>query len=598
MRNSGIHRFAFTYRLLYPLLKRYYGKFVLAALLMLVTACLQYVFPYLTIILIDEVLPSKNVSLLTSLLLSALLLYVIVNAAESASNLLFHYFREKVLLDLQMRLFEKVEYLPLESFEKIKGEEISAYLLKDVYNLRGLLAHSILIALKHTVVLLVGAFLLCSLNWLLALPVLPFLLGLFAISASVGRSIRVKTSPYHSAVGKFTTHLMTSLFKITFIKLYSIEEFIRQKLLILQNEQFRFGYKLQALRQGSGGLVRFLAAVPSLLIFWIAGKEIMSGGFSIGELIGFNLILYQVLSAAQLLAGTNLEIENGLASVQRVHLLLSQPDEREGHHLVYSPRPSRSILLSFENVGFSYNGVSRVLQSVSFLASQGEVVALVGPNGSGKSTLCKLLLRLYEGYTGEIRLNGVDIKELDKFELRSLISIVPQDVYVLHGSVMENIMIGRLGASREEVIAASTEAGIHEFIESLPDGYDTQLDDVSVPLSGGQKQLIALARAILRNARIFVLDEATSQIDARSDYLVRRTIRRRVSDGALALVIAHRLSTVVDADKIVAIDHGRVLGVGKHEELYASCQMYREFCNYQLLKPHREETAIDPSFCV
>lgn len=572
--------------------RKYSKQFWSAAAVMLIGVGLQYVFPYLTVFIIDVVLPSKNLSLLSSVILICVLLYLAIGISDSLSGLWFHYSREKVLQDLQLNVFEHAQYLFLQDFERIANENICSYLIKDVHNLRGLLADTIFFLAKDLLTIMVGLFLIFHLNWFMACLVLPIIACVFGTSIFTGRRIRNRIGSYHSAMGKFMSSLMRSLFNFYFVKIYSIEDSVRERIRSLQKRQFALSYKLEILRYASGGLVRFLASLPPLLVFWYGGLRIMEGTFTFGQLVGFNFILSYILGASQHLANTNLDIESARASLGRLSSFLELPNEKHQVGIGFPAQLHPYLSLSFEDISFSYDGRRPVLQHVSFSVSPGEIVALVGRNGSGKSTLLKLLLKLYDRYEGTIRLNDFDIKHADRFAVRRMIAVVPQDVFIFEGSVKENILIGCPGASDAEIVEAARSARIHEVIELLPSSYDTQLDTERVPFSGGQKQQLALARALVRQARILVLDEATSQVDSKSEYLIRDIVQQFAQKKVAVLIIAHRLSTVASADKIVVLEEGRILDIGKHCELYHRCAAYRQFADYQLIKPPFNESVV------
>jgi len=579
-------------KLLWSAFREYSRRFWVAAVLMLVGVGLQYVFPCLTIFIVDVVLPSKDLRLLCFVILACLSLYLVVTICQSLSGLLFHYFRERVIQCLQISLFEHAQYLHLEDFEKIQNENIYSYLIKDVHNLRGLLADSLFVVGKNLLTLVVGLFLICRFNWFIASLVLSVTAFVFGTSMVSGRGIQHRTDSYHSAMGKFVSSLIRSLFNFYFIKIYSVEEFIREKIKRLQDRQFTLSYELETVRNISGGLVRFLLSLPPLLVFWYGGARIIGGTFTLGQLVGLNFVLSYVLSASQDLANTNLDIESAITSLRRLNSFLGLPSERKHENGHFAVQADAQVSFRFEHVGFSYAGQRPALRNITFSVGPGEIVALVGYNGSGKSTLLKLLLKLYDAYEGTIRLNDSDIRYVDRFDVRRMIALVPQDVIIFEGSVKENILIGSPFASDTEVIEAARNAGIHDSIQRLPSGYETQLDNERVPFSGGEKQQLALARALVKRPKILILDEATSQIDGRSEYLIKQIVREIAERNTAVLIVAHRLSTVACADKIVVLDKGRIVDIGKHWDLYQRCGHYREFSDYQLLKAPADETAL------
>ena len=277
-------------------------------------------------------------------------------------------------------------------------------------------------------------------------------------------------------------------------------------------------------------------------------------------------------------------MQRAAGAADRIATLLAvapQPDEAKKH---LSLEPSdKGITVAFTDAGFTYPGRPDVpvLENISFTAEPGQKVAIVGPSGSGKTTLFQLLLRFYPLQTGQIALNGVDASQVGLTELRSFIGLVPQEPALFSVTIAENIAFGRPDASREEIKAAARQAAAHDFIQRLDGGYDALVGEKGVRLSGGQRQRIAIARAILCNPALLLLDEATSALDSVSEAAIQRALQE-LTVGRTSLVIAHRLSTVIDADKIIVIDEGRIVGTGRHEDLMVNSDLYRELAARQL----------------
>jgi len=306
----------------------------------------------------------------------------------------------------------------------------------------------------------------------------------------------------------------------------------------------------------------------------------MSGGLSLGTLVAFSAFLGYMYGPAQRLMNLNSQVQTSLTSLRRIFELLDLQTEEESSlgNLKTLSNPQGKV--RFEQVSFSYNGSRPVLNHVDLDIEAGQRIALVGRSGAGKTTLVNLLLRFYEPQEGNIYVDDTCIRDLGIRRLRQIIGIVPQDVFLFSGSVKANLKCGKSTASEDEVVAAARSANAHDFISALPKGYDAEIGERGVKLSGGERQRIAIARTILRNPRILVLDEATSEVDSESERLIGDALTTLLRDRT-SIVIAHRLSTVLSADRIVVMDDGRIVDTGSHAELYRDCVLYRRLCDLQ-----------------
>jgi ATP-binding cassette subfamily B protein len=308
-----------------------------------------------------------------------------------------------------------------------------------------------------------------------------------------------------------------------------------------------------------------IIATGVVLIMWRATVGVVAGTLTIGDLVLVNAFLIQLYIPLNFLGVLYREIKQAIADMERMFGVL-------GEHREVEDRPGAPLLavanptVRFENVNFAYEPRRQILRDVSFEVPAGATVAVVGHSGSGKSTLARLLFRFYDVSDGRITVNGVDIRDVTQASLRSAIGIVPQDTVLFNDSILYNIQYGRPDASAEEVIDAARSAHIHEFIQSLPDGYDTVVGERGLKLSGGEKQRVAIARALLKNPQILVFDEATSALDSKSEKAIQAELDR-IAQGRTALVIAHRLSTVMDADEILVMELGHIVERGTHRSL-------------------------------
>lgn len=330
---------------------------------------------------------------------------------------------------------------------------------------------------------------------------------------------------------------------------------------------------LAALNSGQSAII----AVGMTLLMFLAANHVMQGTMTIGDLVLVNAFLLQLYMPLHFLGFVYREIKHSLADMERMFSLLGEnreiqdkPDARALH--IHATQP---VTICFDRVDFSYDAKRQVLFDISFSIPAGQNVAVVGPSGSGKSTLARLLFRFYDVQSGAVRINGQDIRDVTQQSLRASMGIVPQDTVLFNDSIYYNIAYGRPDATQEEVHNAARSAQIHDFIETLPDGYDTVVGERGLKLSGGEKQRVAIARTLLKNPAILIFDEATSALDSHSEKQIQAELKRIVKNRT-TLTIAHRLSTIADADQILVMENGRIVERGTHAQLLTAKQTYTQ----------------------
>ncbi|MDD3926240.1 MAG: ABC transporter ATP-binding protein, partial [bacterium] len=346
-------------------------------------------------------------------------------------------------------------------------------------------------------------------------------------------------------------------------------------------EKFGLGLEQGALGSTFSAMAIIVSGLGTALVLWLGGLEVRHGLITIGDLLAFNTLIGMLYTPALQLSELNDAVQQAVTSLERIFELMdTKPDITEKPHAYRLPPIQGAV--SLKNVTFGYLPDQTVLHDICLEIEPGQMAALVGHTGSGKSSIINLLPRFYDIRSGSIEIDGHDIRDVQVDSLRDQIGIVLQEPLLFNISIKENIAYGRLEASMEEVIEAANSAEIHDFIQTLPQGYDTCLGDEGIKISMGEKQRIAIARAILKQPRVLILDEATSALDSLSETLIQ-TALDKVMKGRTSIVIAHRLSTILNADKIAVLDDGRIVQLGTHDELLHQEGPYRRFYEEQFM---------------
>ena len=540
----------------------------------------SFAFPKLTAYAIDDVIRPGRIELLTPVMLGLIGAFLLRDLFSGLRILVNNHFEQNVILDMRRDVYARLQRLPVGYFDQRASGDLMTRVIEDVNSVERVLIDGTEQGVVAVVgVLGVGAILI-YINPLLALvamsPIPILAAGALWYTLTAHRRYRRQ----REASSAMNALLMDNLQGVRQIKAFGREN----------HEDQRFSQRAEALRRGTLGIMRvwaiyspvmsFAGAIGYALVLWIGGRQVIQHQMEPGALVGYLLYLGMFYTPIGQLHGLNQLLQSGRAAGERVLDILDATKERADAR----PRPPlRSPVrgnVIYEQVSFSYDEGKTALHNISLHAQPGEMIALVGPTGAGKSTVVNLLPAFYELTSGRILVDGQDISGAALESLREHISVVSQEPFLFNGTIRENILYGKLNATEAELIAAAQAANCHEFISNLPQGFATHVGERGVKLSVGEKQRVSIARALLKNAPILILDEATASVDTATERLIQEALEHLMA-GRTSFVIAHRLSTIRKADQILVLRHGEIIERGTHEELTERDGLYAKLSRIQ-----------------
>jgi len=562
----------------------YKARIAAAAVALIVAAVCVLVLGQGVKLVVDRGFASGRPQLLDQAVAAMIAIAAVLAAATWCRFYLMMSTGERVITDIRRAVFDHILGLEPAFFERTRTGEVISRLTNDTTLLQQVIGFQLSMFVRNLLMMSGAAVMLFVTTWKLALLVLLGVPATLIPILLLGRRVRRLSRANQDRVADVSAYIDEAVHEIRTVQAYVHEAedraaFARHAEAAYQAGLARIGQK--AFLIAAVILIAFSAVG---IILWIGGHDVLAGRLSAGELAAFVFYATVVASGAGTVSEVWGELQRGAGAAERLAELLATPAQIVAPAKPVAPPARASGSIEFDRVGFAYPArpQARALDGFTLRVAPGERVALVGPSGAGKSTVLALLLRFYDPQAGAVRIDGVDVREMDPAALRGLVAVVPQEPVIFAASVLDNVRYGRPGASREEVLAACERAFAMEFVERLPQRLDTPLGERGVTLSGGQRQRLSIARALLADRPLLLLDEATSALDAAAERLVQQALEA-LETGRTTLAIAHRLATVQHADRIVVMERGAIVAQGTHAELMREGGLYASLARLQFL---------------
>jgi len=571
-------------RRLFGYLRPYRLQMSLALLALLGYSALGLVFPLVIVKLLGSVLaPPYDSGALDRLTLILVGVFLVTSVLNYVQSYLLTYIGENMLVNLRTQLYTHLQALSLEFYANRRIGELVSRTSSDITLVRAVLTTNFTQALSSIISLVGSIVIVFVLDPGLTVFILVLVVVIAALAIGFGRSFQNLSTAVQDSLADSTVIFDEGLQGIRVVKSFAREPYEIGRYTDSARKVLKAALRLAVVRSGFVASMSFLgfAAIASLL--WFGGHEVIAGRLTLALISGFLIYAITIAGSVGGLAGLYGQIREALGGIRRVFEILDTvPSVKDA--------PDAKTLnvaqgkIAFQDVSFQYDPRIAVLEHIAVTIQPGEIVALVGPSGAGKSTLFNLIPRFYDPTAGQVQIDDQDLRGLTQASIRDQIGVVPQETLLFGGTVHDNIAYGRLSASEADIVAAAKAANADEFIDALPDKYQTIVGERGIKLSGGQRQRIAIARAILKDPRILLLDEATSSLDNESEHLVQEALERLMQNRT-TVIIAHRLSTIKVAHRIIVLDHGQIVELGTHEELIVKDGLYARLYNMQFRDP-------------
>ncbi len=522
---------------------------------------------------------SVNFNYIIKILIVLAFVYVGGTASTYAASFMLTNAIQNTMRDLRNAVQDKIRKLPVSYFDKNSYGDVLSRITNDIDTISNALQQSFVQVVNAVLSLTFALIMMFTINVKMALVAILIIPISYMISrVIVGRSQKLFYNQ-QNALGNLNGKVQEMYTGFNEIKLYGKQDDVIREFGDINQELCSTGFKAQFISSIMSPLVSLVSYLGIAAIGVLGAINVIAGAITVGNLQAFIRYIWQINQPLSQVTQLSSAIQSAFAAVDRVFEILNEEEEipdKENSIKLENPRGN----VTFEHVKFGYSDDKPLIKDLSAQVKSGQMVAIVGPTGAGKTTLINLLMRFYDIKEGAIKVDGVDIRDMKREELRSIFGMVLQDTWLYNGTIYDNIKYGRFDATKEEVIEAAKIANVHHFIKTLPDGYNMFLNEEASNISQGEKQLLTIARAIISDPAILILDEATSSVDTRLELLLQKAMKN-IMRGRTSFVIAHRLSTIRSADLILVIDEGNIIEQGNHEELMANGGFYEKLYNSQ-----------------
>lgn len=561
--------------------KPYWKQMLLALISIIAISLLGLVSPMVIRSIVDKALPQKNLKLLSLLIIVSILSTILLSLLQVGQSYLNTWIAKHIILNMKNEMYLHLQKMSLAFFSTAQPGEIITRITSDIDGIQDIFNATVVNALSSIFVLLTTAAAIISMNWKLAIAGMCVLPLFILPTRKVGKMRWRIATKSQEKIGELNQIIQEtlSISGAVLSKIFTKEKDEYKKFKEINEEVTKLQIRESVVGRWFFMTISIFTTIGPMLIYFYGGYLFIKGEISIGSIIAFVALLTRLYGPVSQLSSIHIDVTRSFALFNRIFEYFDQPCD-----IINKPDAKELGTIQgkveFENVSFSYNSKVKVLKDLNFSVNPGSMIALVGSSGAGKTTITNLIPRLYEVNSGSVRIDGYDVKDAVLESLRKQIGIVMQEPYLFNDTIEENLKYGKSDATEEEMINACKAAYIHDFIMGLPDKYKTVVGNRGIKLSGGEKQRISIARVILKNPRIIILDEATSSLDSVSEMYIQKAMVPLL-DKRTSFVIAHRLSTVLAADQIFVIDNGTIAEVGKHEELIKRDGLYKQLYDTQ-----------------
>ncbi len=549
---------------LLALIKENKFRLFLAMACMLVIAVASSATAFLVKPVLDDIFFNKDTTMLKIIPVVVVLIYFLRGLGMYGQDYLMNYVGENVIKDLRNDLYNRIQDLPIAFFHKEKTGVLMSRITNDVNIIKAMVSTAVTGSLKDSFSIVGLTFVIFYRDWKMALIAFVVLPIAFFPVVEFGRRVRRISTGWQEAMADLNSFLHETFAGNKIVKAFGMESYEKKRFFDKTLDLFKLEMKAVIARSLSSPIMEFLGGLGIAFIIWYGGYKVITGSSTAGTFFSFMAAVLMLYDPVKKLSGLNNAVQQGLSAADRVFDIIEmESDIKERKDPITIKRGPHRV--TFENVFFKYDDVM-VLKDINLDVKAGDVLALVGMSGGGKTSLVNLIPRFYDVTRGAIRIDGIDIRDVSISSLRDQMGIVTQEPILFNDSIRNNIAYGKRNATDKEIIKAAEAAYAYDFIQNFPNKFDTNIGELGGRLSGGEKQRICIARALLKDAPILILDEATSSLDAEAEMLVQKALENLMK-GRTTFVIAHRLSTIDYADRIVVIVNGRVKEEGKQEEL-------------------------------